>query len=286
MSNLQDVHIDKIETDIMSVLYANIDCTFTQYTLFNKLLMDKYDGENTRSLSPNFKSKFLLVLKNLMSKYDDIKITRIDGTYNIRVCSESDKTPEPIKEQETQQKTNFWNNPIPNPITLDKTDMANMYDYVYENNLNEYLNWTDPWDGNSIYHELVLFENITQIKKLVELDKFNFFIKNSKGLTPIDIALQYNSNNFKQIFMELLVKTLITLKDKFELDKEILKLEITQLRNKNDYLHSDEYIDEILNYISISSFLLTKLCNCFKKNKMFIFAFLISIIAIKLFVKQ
>ena len=36
MSDLNDISIDKIETDVMSVLYANMDMIFTQYTLFNR----------------------------------------------------------------------------------------------------------------------------------------------------------------------------------------------------------------------------------------------------------
>ena len=58
MSNLSNISYDKIENDIMIVLYSNIDTIFTQYSLFNKLISDKYDLKNSVSIHPNFKSKF------------------------------------------------------------------------------------------------------------------------------------------------------------------------------------------------------------------------------------
>ena len=59
--NFQDIPIDKVETDIMSVLYANQDTKFSQYALFDKVLEDKYEGYYPTQIHPNFKSRFFLI---------------------------------------------------------------------------------------------------------------------------------------------------------------------------------------------------------------------------------
>ena len=296
MSNLQDIQIDKIETDIMSILYANMDCGFSQYALFNKLLTDKYDGQYTNSISPNFKSKFLLVLKNLMSKYDDVKVIRTDeGMYQVWVSSGSeseliDKNEKNLIQTQTQTQTqiskpnSWWKTTVTiNSIPFDKTDNAKMYDYVYENNLTEHLNWSDPWYGNSIYHELVLVENLNQIQRLIEQEQFNFFVKNSKGLSPIDLALQSNSSELKKLFTEALVKKITSLKEKTDMEREQTNKQIFELAMRKSFLESDEYKNKIISDVMITTFLKMKFLNYYESNKIYVISALIFFIAVKLF---
>jgi hypothetical protein len=177
ITNLQDVQIDKIETDIMSVLYANMDIKFSQYALFNKVLEDKYDSQYYGQIHSNFKSRFLLVIRNLMSSYSDIKVSKDNGVYYIVCLSESEKPIEFIK----------WDEPIKHPVSLDNTDYAQMYNYIYDTNQKDFINWSDPWDGNTIFHELVLSQNKNLIEKLLLQDEFNFNVKNTHGKTPIEM---------------------------------------------------------------------------------------------------
>ena len=56
---------------------------------------DKYEGQYTNSIHPNFKSKFLLIIRTLMSKYDDIVVEKKNSMYYI-VCLSSKEDMEEI----------------------------------------------------------------------------------------------------------------------------------------------------------------------------------------------
>jgi hypothetical protein len=49
----------------------------------------------------------------------------------------------------------------------------------------------NPWDGNTIFNELVLTKNKFLIEKLLEQDKFNFLDKNTHGKTPMEMQTSY-----------------------------------------------------------------------------------------------
>lgn len=268
MSNLADISIDKIDTDVMSVLYANIDTTFSQYSLFNKLLSDKYDGQYTNTIHPNFKSKFLLVLRNLMSTYDDIKITKENGIYHV-VCTSG--TEKPIEFNKIKTNIN-----IENPLVLN--DFAYMYDYIYDNNLKEYMNWSDPFDGNSIFHELVLSGNKNQIIKLMSLDQFNFFVKNNHGQTPIDLV---NNQETSNIILTGLCKKLINLTNEFEIDRKNNKEEKSIMQKKLIYYESNDYKNKIIDETSFYQFVRFKLSKYYQFNRMYIFSGIVCYMAIK-----
>ena len=212
VTNLQDVPIDKIETDIMSVLYANMDVKFSQYALFNKILEDKYDGQYSSQIHSNFKSRFLLVLRNLMSKYDNIKVSKDNGVYWV-LCLSVSESEKPIEFEK-------WDKPIKQPITLDTTDYAHMYNYVYDTNQNDFINWSDPWDGNTIFHELVLSQNKTLIEKLLLQDQFNFTVKNTHGKTPLEMP---TSQEIFNILNKYLLEKVIFMNEKLKLLEEQVK---------------------------------------------------------------
>lgn len=274
-TNLENVSFDEIETNIMSVLYANIDMNFSQYALFNKVLKDKYDGQYSSQIHPNFKSKFLLVLRNLMSKYDDIKVSRNNGIYSVICVS----LPESFSFGKIDNFKN-WKYVGTSAIDLDLNDYATMYDYIYENNLTDYLNWSDPWDGNSIFHELVLAENKTQIKKLIEQDQFNYFTKNKHGQTPIELAITQEISN---LLMSGLVQKFILLTEKFNSEKEQNKLEIKRLEDKINYLESPTFTNKIIINTSLLNFVLIKSENFYQNNRLFVLASFVCFLAIKYF---
>lgn len=232
MTHINDIPIDKIENDIMSILYANIDNTYTQYSLFNKLMSDKYDFSNTNIIDPNFKSKFLLILRNLISKYDDIKITKNDKIYNIVCLSSQDANP--LKFTNNEQVIS----------ELNDNDVSTMYDYIYENNMNEYIDWKDPFDGNTIYHELVLNNKIKQIERLINLNVFDYTIMNIHEQTPIDLI---KTPQLAKIIIMKLIQ-----------EKKNTNTKVDNLKSKIDFIESDKYKNQIIKETSLINILKIK----------------------------
>jgi len=274
MSNLNDISMDKIETDLMSVLYANMDYTFTQYSLFNKLLNDKYDITNTNSafISSNFKSKFLLILRNLMSKYDDIKITRDDTIFNIVCLSSPDA--KPIK------FTNSLKDTKSNNVQLDENDISGMYDYIWENNPNEYYNWNDPFDGNSIFHELVLNNNTKQIERLIGENLFDYSITNNHKQTPVDLI---KTPQVAKILTLGLIKNLTLTKEKLITEKENVNMLVKNFNDKINFYESDEYKNKIINETKLFDILFIKTKKYHFAVKMYLISSIICYLSIKLF---
>ena len=307
MSNLNDISLDKIETDVMSVLYANMDIVFTQYSLFSKLIEDKYDFKNTISIHPNFKSKFLLVIRNLISKYPNIKITRDNLVFNI-LCSNSPDSPnnpdnkfprftkiqnnEPINEPNNKPNNEPNNEPnnksnTSSTIKLDENDISEMYDYIYDNNLNEYINWSDPVDGNTIYHELVLSNNIKQIERLVKENLFEYTVLNTYNQTPIDLI---KSPLVARIMTMGLVKNYNSIKEKLNQEKEKLNQEkenvnmlVNNFNNKINYYESDKYIDKIINDTNFIDIIYIKTHHYHFKIKLYLLSILMCYIAFRFF---
>lgn len=271
MSNLSEISIDKIETDVMSVLYANMDKKFSQYTLFYKLLEDKYDGQYVNYIHPNFKSKFLLVVRTLMSKYDDIEVEKKHGVYYI-ICTSS---------KENIQEIPIYRESLENPIKLEMTDMANMYDYIYDNNLNEYMNLSDPFDGNSIFHELILYNNVKQTSKLIEENKFNFEIKNNQNQTPIDLI---NSQEMKSLVIGEFFKKIKVLTEKYNQEKTNVNTLVANFNKKVDYYESDEYVKKIIQNTSFYDFLMEKTRKYYFPVKMYLFSFIVCYLAIRMII--
>ena len=273
ITNLQDVSIDKIETDIMSVLYANMDVKFSQYTLFNKVLEDKYDGQYSSQIHSNFKSRFLIVLRNLMSKYDDIKVSKDNGFFWV-VCVSDSESEKPIKFER-------WDKPIKHPITLDTTDYAHMYNYIYDTNPNDFINWSDPWNGNTIFHELVLTQNKTLIEKLLLQDQFNFMVKNTHGKTPIELP---TSQEITDMLTKNLLEKLNFMNEKINFLLDQNKNDITKYDIKVKYLESDEYKNKVISDANFKDIILIKSSKFYQNYKMYILSALICLIAIKYFI--
>lgn len=298
ITNLQDVPIDKIETNIMSVLYANMDIKFSQYTLFNKVLEDKYDGQYSSQIHSNFKSRFLLVLRNLMSKYDDIKVSKDNGVFLVVCVSE----PELLTKQENKNENKnesknetknetkqenvsinpiefqTWTNPIKNPVELDTTDYANMYNYVYDNNQIDFMNWSDPWDGNTIFHELVLSQNKHLIEKLLLQNQFNYLVKNTHGKTPMEIP---TSQEITYMLSKNLLEKIIFMNDELKILKEETITEFNKYEKKVKYLESNEYKNKIIVDTNIKNIVVTKSSTFYQNYRLYILSSIVCSIVIR-----
>ena len=174
MTDLVEISIDNIETNIMSILYSNIDIKFSQFSLFNKLLNDKYDTSYTNFIHPNFKAKYLLVLRNLIAKYDDIIITKENKNYYILCVSDKEKSDNCA---EYALNMNYMND-----IEI------NVSKYIVDNDIEKEFKYVDPYDGNTIYHDLVLSNNVDTIEKMIKDDIFNHFVFNKKNQTPLELS--------------------------------------------------------------------------------------------------
>jgi len=273
-TNLKDISIDKIETDIMSVLYANLDTKFSQYTLFNKLLESKYDDKLFNQIHSNFKSRFLLIIRDLSSKYDDILTTKINGIIWIVCLSEkeliqtsdtsdisetSNIVHTSISEQILKFPDPIMTKSISKQIQLDWNDQYQMYNYLFENEPKTFINWKDPWNGNTIFHELVITENISLIQELILENNFNFFVKNFQDKSPFEICS--NKEITDLLFIELSNK-------------------ITKTCEKNKYLESDKYKNEIILNTSIFDITSLKLSKIYNRNKIYIYYLLFCFIVI------
>jgi hypothetical protein len=274
MSNLYDVTIDEIETAIMSVLFANMGERYTQFTLFEELLKNKFDSHGN-SIHPNFKSKFLLVLDNLRSKYDDIEITKKDKIYFIKCKSDDDKETQLSEQSEPIVQT--YKNELSSKlegdhILLKKSDEADMYDYICENN----LKYVDPFDGNTIFHKLIEFNNIRQTTKLINKNEFNFEIKNYLNESPVDLINSYEMSNL--IVMGLIKKLSLLVKD-----HEQEKLNIKMILNDNiSYYSSEKYLNETIMDTSVFEFISIKTQKYHFIAKFYLVSFLVCYIALRI----
>ena len=57
-------------------------------------------------------------------------------------------------------------------------EIHRLSNYIIDNNLSDDINYVDPFDGNTIFHDLVITSNIQKITKLISDGKFDFLVKN------------------------------------------------------------------------------------------------------------
>jgi hypothetical protein len=288
MTDLTQVSLQEIEDKIMSILYSNMDIVFTQYALFNKLLEDKYDNKYTNLVGSNFKPKFLLVLKNLMEKYDDIIINKSNGIFSVVCVSESEKPIELNKSNKSnkfneilekqKQETNIENK---NTENTNYFNLSDVYNYFYESNPSDCIkSWADPWEGNTFSHELVLTKNKELIIKLIDSNEFDFETKNKLGKNPIELS---TDAEITSILAMGIFKKFILDSEKFKKEKDIIDNKIEKLENKIKIIESPEYKKNIILNTSAFEFGFVKSTNFVTDNRIYIISALICFLAIKMF---
>jgi hypothetical protein len=290
---------DDIETKIMSILYANIDKKFSQFALFSKLINDKLPEFANTPIHPTIKAKFLLVLRTLASRYDDIIVTKENNMYYV-VCltnkDELNKVTNYTDNKELEQFMSAYNSinlsnssnlnnssnssnstnstnstdstdSIKNPSsTHEQENLINYCDllnYIIDNNLSDDINYVDPFDGNTIFHDLVITSNIQKITKLIVDGKFDFFIKNKQNKTPIELATNKTVENY--LISKMIDKYLsdtLTLKVKIESDKKTIE----DLTGKVILTQSVFFKEDIIVKTSIFDILIIKFIKFYEDN--------------------
>jgi hypothetical protein len=220
--SLNSIKHDKIEEDIMMIMYSKPNTLFNQFSLYNKLL-DKYDYKKLKNYNTNeFKRKFMDVIRSIDQKYDDLTVIK-----NKEISLILDKTTNTEIFEDIENKK-YEDNEF------------NYYEYVIDNNIDESLKKMDKF-GNSIYHEMVKSDYTDLMIDLINENKFNSTIKNNDGLTPLDIC-----ENEK-------ISKILILKKMNEMENKILKLE--SIVNKKTCIFNKFY-----NFISNISILFFVFC--------------------------
>ncbi len=286
MTSLDQLSVESIEAKLMSVLYAHIDTCFNQFALFDKLIKDKFPENYNTTINPVIKAKFLLVLRNLASRYDDIKVEKNNNIYSVTCLSDKDNLTN-VKNYISDNKTvltntsnitsnsNVINNnsteinhspsiQINSSLGLDYSDLVN---YIIDNNLSDDISYIDPFDGNTIFHDLAAVNNIEKIKILVKNSKFDYFVKNKYGFTPIELT-----NNPETIMClsvglaNKYIEETAELKSKIEADKA----KITQLESKVKIYESKQFKDEMFIKTNIYYVVGIKMYDLYYKNRLII----------------
>ncbi len=250
MADLSNITLNEIENTIMLVLVGNNNTVFTQYQLFDKVI-DKLEIK-INCIHNSFKSKFLIVLRNLMSSYDDVKIYRENNIYKAVYTTDNVN----VKNYNSDFQDHHQDQA--DPFTIN-----DLNSYIIDNDMFEQFTYIDQGSGNTIYHDIVSNNNYLQIKKLIDTNKFDYNIKNLNDKTPIDYINDQRVSN-------LMIKTLFNKID-------ILEKEVDAFKKQD--------ISIYINELTLYQFLKIKLNKVYDRFKFQIYIALIGIISI-LYVSQ
>lgn len=278
MSTYDKYTIDEIETKIMSILYANIDQKFNQFVLFDKLIKDKYPELYDTTINPVIKARFLLVIKNLVSRFEDIIVTKDNNVFSVVCLSNKDQLAN-IKNydnsvngvqngtilQNTQNQKNNSNQP----------EYSDLLNYIINDDV-EFINYVDPFDGNTIYHDLVITSNLEKIKNLINNGKFNFFAINNKNETPIQLSKDSNITN---LLITCTMKKYLDDMQFYTKKIEYYDNKFNNLELKISNYESKDFLDEIIYRTNIFKIIWTKFYYFIARNKFEVISIFITIIA-------
>jgi hypothetical protein len=168
MANFNSITFDEIYTKIMIVLVANESKMMDQYSLYSKVI-DKFNP-TTLSIHTDFKYRFMIVLRGLMSRNDDVKVSKKNNVYYVIYNAPNDLNT-------IQVSLNY------EPSWINDNTFTN---YILNNNLETEIKYIDPESGNTIYHDVLSTSNYSDVKKLLatyptSLDCVNYYDK-----TPIE----------------------------------------------------------------------------------------------------
>lgn len=230
MSDLQNITFEEINAKLLLVLCANENILFEQYTLFNKTV-DKFRSNNTiHYVSPDFKLKFLLILRSLMSKNNDITVLKKNNVYYAGYN---------LQNVDHDLNTNYSEHWI---------DKNSLNHYIIENNLEDELNYIDPENGNTLFHDLLSTNNHSFIEKVVKTFDINYSLKNNDNKTPIecisDIKIAVfviNDLNNKMYSIDKRIKLL-------ESENSINKTSITQFLKIKFIIFIDTHFNYLIGF--------------------------------------
>lgn len=228
MNKLEDITHDEIFNKIMLILCANKDIVYNQYKLYD-IVASRLSTTST-FIPHTFKYKFIIVLRQLMSSIDNVKVNCINDIYyatykfnnnDIQVNSSVNS------DVEEALHINNW---------ISSIDLS---DYIFINDLYDEFTYKNPESGNTIYHDVLGSTNILSVKKLVEENYFDYNMKNNKGETPIDCIKSLEVSN-------LIVSTLSLKVNNLEVELAQLELRLAKLEQCNNIKNEDISIKKLI----------------------------------------
>jgi hypothetical protein len=215
MSKLENISFDDIYIKIMLVLVANEGKIFNQYNLFDSVV-NKYDLI-TVGVPKEFQFKYMLVLRQIMSKSDDVLLYKNNDIYYVSY----NKPVELSFDNQIIDPHNSW---------IDK----NEFNEFIINNYEDEIEYVDPENGNTIFHEVLAAQNSNLASKLIDNYYVDYGIKNIYNQTPIELISNLKINNLVLNDLNIRVKINEDINNKTEnnikeLEKTIKKLTYVNL---------------------------------------------------------
>lgn len=239
LDNIQDISEDQIYDKLMLVLIANEGTVFDQYKLYSKLI-DKLNL-TTVGIPANFKCKYMVVLRQLMSKSDNVKLTKDNNVYHV------------VYGETITSKINSVNF---TPTWLNRSDFN---EYVITNKLKDQISYCDPDTGNTILHEVLEDNNLECVKKLINDYNIDYTIKNKLNKSPIECIKDIN---MATLIISDLNSRIINIENNLNLKINQLENKTKQLENRINELETRNFIEEC----AISDFLNVKFKIFLKNN--------------------
>ena len=184
---------DKLETNMMKVLTKEPDRLFTQYELYAKLLDEQEIKDPIEK--ENLKFRFLIVLRKLSSTFDGVQILNKNGILNATF-----KTVDKLDDS-SDKKNDFDLNSdkdyLEDDIKENHNDMPSeisVIQFIIDENITKYYSKKD-YDGNTILHKLVLYNDLERFKKIYLRDDVSLYDLNNNDKTPIDLITDIKISN-------------------------------------------------------------------------------------------
>jgi hypothetical protein len=255
MATLNNVTIDDIYNKIMLILIANESKVYDQYKLYS-LVLDKISRGETNYVPPEFKLKFFITVRTLMSKDDNITVIKKNNIYYIAYNALGNLKLDPVG------FSPYWINE------------SELNEFIINNNLD--LSYQDPESGNTIYHNILSDNKTENITKLLEINNINYNIKNNNNKTPIECI---KNIEVATIIINDLNKKINSFEDRLKLiENQTVSM---YFDDRIKILENDSYLviefEDRLNAIennlincSIINFIKIKICNYINRNSKFI----------------
>lgn len=178
----------KIETEIMKILSRNPGNYVNQFDLYNQILEEfeiKDPVEKT-----DFKMKFLIVLRQLSSTFNNISIKNENDIFSAGLFIKDDFN---ITVNDNEQNDSNIEENIDDTfddLLLRRKSKTNtpfdiaVVNFIVDENMYDYFNKRD-YLGNSILHNLSMANDYERIKKIYSRNDISFQDENNEQLTPL-----------------------------------------------------------------------------------------------------
>ena len=243
----QMISFETLEINIMKILTRNSGKFMSQYLVYEELIknMDLKDPSEKNIL----KYRFLIILRKLSTVYDGISINNNNNI--LRICfNKTDDTIDDIEDSENNSnKINGSSYTIYTSTEKDSSKLPHEQDvikFIIDNKLEEYYDKKD-YEGNTILHNLIKFNENERIKSILNKYIYLSYIENNNKQTPIDLINNITTSN---IFIKHLLLNNLSLKTDLSTYNSQLQNELVQIK-KNMHTHN------LLLYIYIIIYILT-----------------------------